>query len=275
MRSLFLTSHRPLLSLAITLLLAVSGLSAQVATAADDPLVDAIAPEQNGLTGTVLTNTLKLRRAPRYRNTDLGTLGIREQIRVIGRTARADWVQAETRLGIGWLDLRYVSFDGQTLSLPITEDTVPPFAIVADGVGVTVRAGPSEAFPSIGKFNLNNELDIIGLHTANTYVQVRTNKGIGWVKLNAVRVVGSLTGLRDTDRDVQPYVRVNVYRVNVRVAPNENAAELLTAKSGDLFLAEGRSADGAWLRIKLPTGSAWLIASAVELIGYDNLSVVN
>jgi hypothetical protein len=227
--------------------------------------------DQAGTTGVIATIKvpwLNVRRIPDTTGSIRGILGLNATVPLIGRTLIADWVEAQTLFGRGWLDARFISTNVSILSLPVTEAFIPPFATVVTSTPAIVRRGPYDEYPVIARYGIGAELDVIGLHRNNTHVQVLTPNGIGWVSLKQVRVKGDVFSLPVTDRLVPPLARVINYRVRVRAAPDLNASILGLIRLGRVYDILGQTADKAWLLIKSPFGQGWIEASLVEVIGF-------
>jgi hypothetical protein len=62
---------------------------------------------------------------------------------------------------------------------------------------------------------------------------------------------------------------------NIRRGTSKDAPVIDSAKAGEVFTADGRSKDGAWLRVQLPDGVGWVSAPLVSVDGdVQTLSVV-
>jgi hypothetical protein len=62
---------------------------------------------------------------------------------------------------------------------------------------------------------------------------------------------------------------------NIRRGASKDAPVIDSAKAGDALTADGRSKDGAWLRVQLPDGTGWVSAPLVSADGdIQTLSIV-
>lgn len=217
---------------------------------------------------TIKVKLLYVRRIPRTSGSILGALAFNDQVKLIGRNVVSTWLEAETPFGVGWIDARFVSTNLSILVLPVTDGSIPPFATVVTSPRVVARAGPADEYAVVGVFRFGTELDVIGLHSQNTYVQVMTPNGPGWIELKLVRVTGDLSLTPYTDKLVLPLAKINAYRVHVHALPTTDSAVFGYAKLGVIYTIVGQSEDGFWLKIKSGDKFGWIYRPLVIVIGY-------
>ena len=223
---------------------------------------------ETGVVATVKAERLNVRRAPRASGGSLGLLTRDSVVPLIGRNRVSTWLEAVTPFGVGWIDARWVSTNVSILNLPITDDQVLPFATVTTSALVFVRRGPAVEYAIVDRLRFGDEVDVIGLHSKNTHVEVVTPRGrTGWVVLEAVRVEGDLSELPFSDLTVTPLAKVNAFRLRVRQLPSESAPVIGTARLGVAYDIVGVSPDGAWLEITGDFGRGWVLRRFVIVIG--------
>jgi uncharacterized protein YgiM (DUF1202 family) len=220
------------------------------------------AQESGGIIATVKVERLNVRRIPRLTGSVLGVLTLNVQVPLVGRTLIGDWLEAQTAFGAGWIDARYVRTNITILALPVTEGLISPFATVVSSVPVLVRTGPFPEYPIVITVYAGTELDVVGLHSKNTYVQVETPNGVGWIPVKTVRTVGNLRGLPVTDHTVLPLAKINGFRVST------DAPVVATARLGQLYTIIARDETWTWFQIQGRFGTGWVQAPLVVVIGY-------
>jgi uncharacterized protein YraI len=198
----------------------------------------------------------------------LGILTRDQQVQAVGRDKVSSWLEVVTPFGTGWISARYVSTNDTIIRLPITEDLIPPFATVTTSPSVLVRAGPLREYPTLDNVPLGTELDVVGLHRDNTYVQVESENGVGWVSLQVVAVTGNVNALRATDREVPALAQINAYRVRVRSAPNTSAPIITRVRLGERYFIVDQDELGNWYLITGDFGQGWISAAHVLVLGY-------
>lgn len=239
-------------------------------SAAPAPSRPAWGTSQTGgaIVATIKVDHLNVRRIPDTTGSVLGVLTRDQQVQAIGRNKVSSWLEVITPFGDGWVSALYVSTNDTILKLPVTESLIPPFATVTTSPSVLVRAGPQREYPTVANVPLGTELDVIGLHRDNTYVQVETGDGVGWVSLQVVAVTGNVNALRTTDREVPALAQVNAYRVRVRTAPNTSAPIIARVRLGERYFIVDQDELGNWYLIRGAFGQGWISAAHVLVIGY-------
>ncbi len=258
--------------LAVAFLVGAVALPSLVQAAAPQPAPGAKPAQGITVTATVKVELLNVRRAPRKTSSTLGLLVREEKVQALSRNKFSDWLEVLSRFGKGWLAAKFVSTDLNITLLPI-RDVTPPFATVTTGEGAIVRLGPFDEYPVVAFMPPGAEMDVIGLHSRNTHVEVVTPWGIGWASLKAVKVEGDLTLLQQTDHLVKPRAVINTFRLRVRTAPDLEAPIIGLVGQGQQFTIIGRNYQGTWYQIQGKFGTGWLAidGTLVKAIGYTDL----
>ncbi|MDW8300401.1 MAG: SH3 domain-containing protein [Anaerolineae bacterium] len=223
---------------------------------------------ETGIVATVKAERLNVRRAPRAGGGSLGFLTRNSVVPLIGRDRVGAWLQAVTPFGIGWISARWVSTNVSIVNLPVTEDQILPFATVITSAVVFVRRGPAVEYAIVDRLRFGDEVDVVGLHSKNTHVEVITPRGRrGWVVAQAVRTEGDLSQLPFSDLTVTPLAKVNTFRLRVRQQPSDIAPVIGVARLGISYDIVGVTPDGLWLQITGDFGRGWVARRFVTVIG--------
>lgn len=227
-----------------------------------------------GFIATVKVDRLNVRRGPRAQGGILGELTRESTVELIGRNRVSTWVEANTPFGIGWVDARFISVNKSIVGLPVSLGL--PFATIVDAVTVFARRGPAEDYAVVARYTLGDELDVIGLHTNNSHVQVETAKGPAWITIKSVRVEGDISILEDTDIYVAPLAKINAFRVNVRDIPSETGRILGKVHLGQAYEISAVDPTETWVQISGKFGTGWISLEFVKIIGsLDALTLRN
>lgn len=258
-----------ILCLSVVLLGGLLGIQPTPSRAASsDQTAQLAAQGGTGIVATIKAERLNVRRVPRANGSILGVLTRESVVPLIGRDRVGAWLEAITPFGIGWINARWVSTNASILNLPITDDQVSPFATVITSAVVFVRRGPSVEYPIVDRLRIGDEVDVIGLHSRNTHVEIITPRGrTGWVALEAVRVEGDLSELPFSDLTVTPLAKVNTFRLRVRQLPSQTAPVIGRARLGVAYDIVGVTSDGLWLEITGDFGRGWVARRFVIVIG--------
>jgi uncharacterized protein YraI len=156
-----------------------------------------------------------------------------------------------------------------------------PFPTYAQQVGsglvgrvifnVNVRTTPGTSGAVIGNLQPGVDIPVLGRTTDNNWVQVSLNGTQGWAAA-WLMVFNADTLILDVTTDLQPapagdggpFGALSPYNVNVRAAPDANAALVRVLAFGVETEATGRNATNNWVRLRLPDGTegwaaAWLM----------------
>jgi uncharacterized protein YgiM (DUF1202 family) len=219
----------------------------------------------SGFIATVKVDRLNVRRGPRAKGAVLGELTRESTVELIGRNRVSSWVEAITPFGIGWIDARFISVNKSIVGLPVSLGL--PFATVVDAVTVFARRGPDENYAIVARYTRGAELDVIGLHTNNTHVEVETPKGAAWLPIKSVVVEGDISLLEDTDIYVLPLAKINAYRVNVRAEPSERSRIIGKVGLAEAYEISAYNAKAGWAKIRGPFGTGWVAIRFIRVIG--------
>jgi N-acetylmuramoyl-L-alanine amidase len=231
---------------------------------------DGVPHAQLGVRATIKIATLNVRRAPRASATIIGTLKLNQVVPATGRDRLGSWVEVQSPFGKGWINSRYILLTEDLLSLPITY--VRPFVIVIANPFAHVRSGPFTSYPIISRVPYNADLDIVGLHSKGTMVQVQLPTGkVGWISTDIVKIGGDLTDIPFTDRTVLPLGQITSYRVRVRAAPRPTGAVITTVRLGQQYTILGVSSNGLYYLISGTFGTGWVFADYVRVLGYSSI----
>lgn len=147
----------------------------------------------------------------------------------LARSADSQWIQVQLPDGvIGWIAAEFLVPSGDLTTLPIPGQEAAP---------VATSEADAETPPS---------------------TEVRTT---------GFDVVPPYTNIIPSDDVPAIYITVPD-GVNVRVAPNVDAEREAVAPQGAVLPARGRSADGLWVQVELPTGVlGWVFRDTVNVTG--------
>ena len=207
--------------------------------------------------------------------------------------------------GQGWVSAGWVTTantDGVPVvsapPVPPTTELVPPGPDDPQAtalVNVYVRTGPATNYPAYGIADAGSSGRVVGKSEDGQWWVVRLNPeqvgaGYGWVmtqytqasNVDNVQVIEN----PDTYDSIPPSpppsgvpAAVAVDYVNVRTGPGTNYPILGVGAPGASAEVSGKSADGTWWQIKIPTqysssGFGWVSADWVVTQGTDNVPVV-
>ncbi len=222
---------------------------------------------------------------------------------IVGRSDESsNWLLIDQNGQQGWVAFFTVSVTGNLNSLPIImpgsppppSSTAPPpedplradTDVYASAYRrVNVRTGPGAEFPVIGVLAPGDTADIIGSSGhPDEWLKINYRGQSGWVAYFVVNINGDIQGLvtssssslgtpqpdlvsgptqtpRFSTNDVVIITRFNV---NLRDSPVLAAPVLQVIPWQTTLQANGRNADGTWLRVRYHDQNGWLIASLVD-----------
>jgi uncharacterized protein YraI len=207
--------------------------------------------------------------------------------------------------GNGWVSGNYV-IARDTSSLPAlptppvppTVELVPPAEGDPQAVALTqiyVRNGPGDTYPAYGIAQTNAKARVIGKSQDGTWLTVRLNPqvvglGYGWVataytqpsNIDSVPVVAAPTQpppVTTTPPASGVASATAIDYVNLRSGPGSEYLLLGTVAPGATGEVTGKSQDGLWWQVKVPTsfyspGLAWVSADWVTTANTDSVPVV-
>jgi len=208
--------------------------------------------------------------------------------------------------GQGWVSASYLTTSGAeavpvvpTPPVPPTTEMVPPAPGDPQGTAlanVYVRNGPGANYPAYGIAPAGTTGRIIGVSQDGAWWVVRIDpakvgSGYGWVMaqyISASNTQGvTVIANPSTAAPVAPApppsgapVATAVDYVNVRTGPGTTYPVLGVASPGASAEVSGKSADGAWWQVKIPTqyvasGLAWVSVSYVVTSNTGSVPVVD
>jgi uncharacterized protein YraI len=209
-------------------------------------------------------------------------------------------------LGQGWVSAKYLSTTN-TQSVPVvatppvppTTSMVPPGANDPQATAlanVYVRNGPGTNYPAYGMVPTGSAGRVIGVSQDNAWWVVRLNPnnvgtGYGWVSkqytsssnTQGVPVIANPATAAPVVPATPPTgapTATAVEYVNVRTGPGTNYPVLGVASPGASAQVTGKSADGGWWQVSIPTtlaasGFGWVSASYVVTSNTGSVPVVS
>ncbi|MBN1201369.1 MAG: SH3 domain-containing protein [Anaerolineae bacterium] len=197
---------------------------------------------------------------------------------ILGLSNDGNWWQVDTSMGPGFVKAGQVALRGDASSVPRVGDPGPSF----DGPTVRVNTNtPVVTEPGggdmIGTLAAGTALPAGGRTADNTWWQVASTFGIGWIPVSNVSLAGAASNIRVTSNATFPgpgptgaaFATV-IIEAERKVAYNE--ATFASPPMWDIRLGAqggviGRSMDGLWLQITTPGYVGWINFSGVTLQG--------
>ncbi len=227
---------------------------------------------------------------------------------VIGKSEDGLWWAVSVPVapdGTGWVDAAWVdvkNVDGvpvlPTPPVPATTDLVPPGPDDPQATTIAntyVRAGPGTNYAAYGVAKAGLTGWVIGKSVDGLWWVVRVNPqkigvGYGWISAQYT----SAKNVQDVQTVQSPQAPASVVQptpapgvatgttttaVNVRSGPGTNYPILAVAPAGSTGEITGKSADGAWWQVKVPTqispnGFGWIAAGYGYTQNTQNVPVV-
>lgn len=220
---------------------------------------------------------------------------------IVGRSDESsNWLLIDQNGQQGWVAFFTVSVTGNLNSLPIIMPDSPPQPsltaqppeaplradtnVFASAYRrVNVRSGPGAEFPVIGVLAPGDTADIIGASgNPDEWLKINFRGQSGWVAYFVVNINGDMQGLVTSSTVVatQPgvisgptqtprfsttdVVIITRFNVNLRDSPELAAPVLRVIPWQTTMEANGRNADGTWLRVRYNNQDGWLITSLVD-----------
>lgn len=225
-------------------------------------------PARASLLGIVNVQDLNLRRAPSFSAPIIGILAAGTNITLIGRDPAAQWLEANTPAGHGWVDGAFIVTAGGLSTLPITTGNVTPYAAVAVYPAVAVHSGPSLDFPIISILFLGEDVDVIGHDTFYVWLQIRAVDGtVGWVLSQYLNIGGNVTLAPDNAASVQPVAKPVAYRLKVHSGPSLTSSVIGVLSEEQYVPIVGTDAHYNWWKVQTPFGTGWVSAAFVVAVG--------
>jgi uncharacterized protein YraI len=160
----------------------------------------------------VISGAVDVRQGPGESYPSVGSAKMGEMAAVLGKNETGDWLYVLTQSAVqGWLPssaLRMTVSMGEPPVLsanpqaPATPESglsqlLTTYAPVATGLvtvdGLSARNGPGSGFSAVGSVEKGELLGVFGINAGRDWVFIVTISGtLGWVPLDAVRIMGSL-----------------------------------------------------------------------------------
>lgn len=235
--------------------------------------------------------TLNVRSGPGAEFESISTLADGQVVRLDGRSPNGEWLQVrlpDNRLG--WVSTLFVTPSVAVASLPLISGTATttPEVVAAPGTGgaatatvtgagtLNVRSGPGTEFSLLGTLPDGQSVTLAGRNTDATWLQVSLPDGqLGWVSAQFVTSAVALANVPVAEtavavQSVSPApntggATIGVVAVtgtlNVRFGPGVTFTSFAALTSGENVTLEGRSADGAWIQVRLADGRLGWVSS--------------
>ena len=218
-------------------------------------------------------------------------------VKVVGKSEDGLWWAISVPVapgGSGWVDAAWVTASNvdsvpvlPTPPVPPTVELVPPGPDDPQATAIAnvyVRAGPATNFPAYGIAPFGANALVLGKSEDGQWWVVRLNPsnvgvGYGWVSAQYVTTANTASVQTIKNPDTYPVVTpvppaagaptgTATEYLNVRSGPGTNYPVLAVAPPGATGEITGKSADGAWWQVKIPTqysstGLGWVSASYV------------
>lgn len=145
----------------------------------------------------VNTSFLNVRSGPGAQFTPITTLAGGAELAALGRTPDGVWFLVQGPFGQGWVNRDFVIFRGVYDNLAIIPYTsaggivITPTAVISGPVVLYVAPGTN--FGAVGSISGPAEVPIVARTADNTWIQVNTTLGFGWVLSNQVLLRGDLS----------------------------------------------------------------------------------
>lgn len=239
-----------------------------------------------GPIGTVTAGAVHVRYGAGLNAASLGTLPAGAQVFIIARNADSSWYQVRWAYGTGWIAASALSISGggsgglATLDdaqagVPLTAAT--PYVVVLSNY-LNVRSGPGVNFAVLGQVSGGQNLPIVGRTADNTWYQVQTPFGTGWVSAAFVAARNEYgaspvtTATAATAALSGPVAVINTGALHLRSGPGAQYTSLGTLAGGAEARIVGRSLDWSWWLLETPFGLGW--ANAQYVVARGDISAV-
>lgn len=217
-----------------------------------------------GPTATVASGALNVRSGPGPFAGVLGQLRQGAQALVLGQNPDGSWLQIRSPFGVGWVSAPLVMLNGTPGviqdGLPVTGEGA--YAVVM-ATYLNVRSGPGENFAVLGSVGGRDELPIVGRTTDNSWYQVQTSFGTGWVYGAYVITRNEFGAAPITTESAQgapvagPVGIINTGALNIRSGPGIQYSSIGVLPGGTETRIIGRTRDWSWWLLETPLGNGW------------------
>ncbi len=196
------------------------------------------------------------------------------ELAVTGIDSGRVWYQVETSVGTGWVNSNYTVGRGVFSAVPlaggapVVRDTTPQPAmpegsahLVVNTAFLNVRSGPGAHHDIITTVPGGTELAVLSIYTDNTWYEVNTAAGAGWVHSGYTVGRGDFSHITRKDAPLSgsvPRVVVNTSHLNIRSGPAIGHGIILSVPGGTTLAVVGVSTDGKWFLVEGDFGQGWL-----------------
>ncbi len=258
----------------------------RVETAMPTPLPTEPLIVRDAMTGE--GDTLYIRPKPSAMAAISDTVAVSTSFNFVGRTADKRWVQATYGDSqTGWLLTRAVMLPSAIDNLPITgtAENVDFVALVASDAadGISLYASPHGTAEVVTRLPALTPLRLDGRREDGIWIHGLTaDSKEGWLPRSLVDVnfdpdlltVLNVEGLDNGQEVVQARVLDSAGGLRLRQLPNTDAPRMGNLDAGKELTLEGRTADNAWVLVKMPEGyEGWTSTAYLEI--YVDLSSVD
>lgn len=223
---------------------------------------------------------LSLRSGPGFNYPVTGSVYQGLRVTAIGRNANSTWLKVRLSDGQeGWIGAQYVQLTIPVGNLPLMDGTVsggtpptgatptPPattyWATVNTGAA-NIRSGPGIGYGIVTVVTQGQYVSLLARNSISSWAKVQlTNGSVGWINaslLNANVAINTLPV-----EDVQTLATsgvVNTAALNVRTGPGLTFGVTAVVYQGQGVALLGRTADSAWVKIRLNNGTVGWVNSA-------------
>jgi uncharacterized protein YgiM (DUF1202 family) len=243
---------------------------------------DALPVTGEGAHVVVMAAYLNVRSGPGENYAVVGTVGARDELPIVGRTADNAWYQVQAPFGTGWVAGNYVITRNEYGAAPVTTDSAQgaaiagPIGIINTGA-LNIRSGPGAQYSSLGVLAGGTETQIIGRTRDWSWWLLETPLGNGWANGIYVIVRGSTRNVPyvapgeavppadGTGGEISPepdlalpVSTVNTGALNIRSGPNSTFSSLGSVYAGTKLPIIGQSPDRGWWYVQSSFGDGWI-----------------
>jgi len=275
------------------------------------PTVTPVPPSTGAVIGTA-TEPINVRSGPSSQYPSYGVVPAGAQGEIIGANSDNTWYQVKlptsvAPVGYGWVSAAYVTVSSGTVPVaptPPPPEVVQPIAtpsaesasVATVLEAVNVRSGPSTDYPSYGVAPAGASAPVVGTNSDRSWWQISVNpanipEGVAWVSGGYVYVTNSANvpvvnapappaQIPPSEPSAQgaPY-GVATDTINVRSGPGNSYTSYGVVSAGATAPIIGKSSDGTWWVILIPTsvaanGQGWVSGAYVDAYNAQNVPVI-
>lgn len=233
-------------------------------------------PPASGPTAVVTTGALNVRSGPGVNYSVLAKLYNGNSVAAIGRNSANTWLKVRLSGGQeGWANAALVYLNVAIGSLPVVDAPAAPgpTAIVAAGE-LNVRSGPGTGYSVLATLRNGDNVTLLARNSATTWVKVRTAANVeGWVNVSLLYQNLAIGSLPVVDVPTQySTATVASASLNLRYGPGTGYGIITVLGSGQTVEMIGRTANSAWVQVRLYTGwVGWVSAALI----YPHMPIPN